>query len=531
MARRKKKKQTFPKPLVALVQRIEDFLDWIAPAAEWVGEKAEQLKAASDAVKPPTKKWVKNRRVDTRNATVTIFMLFLAVVAVLSLDMSRRPDYSELEQRSLTKFPKPTFVEVLNGAFFNDINTWFADTFPYREQFLSVHSTLEGFYGFRGKSIEGNVAVSDDIPDVSTPAAPAEPAPPQEPESGESSQPTQTVPDTPAVVVPEVPEEPEQRPQAVDDGQSDDYADAETLGALFTNKNTAYEYYNFVQTTADSYIGMVNRAAQLLEGKARVFDMVVPTSIHICIPEKVRKGLNSADQEKAIDYLYQSMSPSVTKLDLMETLQKHQEEKEYLYFRTDHHWTALGAYYAYRQFAPQAGRPTASITDYEERVFEGFLGSFYRQVTSKPIRSAMEKTPDTVYAYAPKSASKMQLTTSEGDTLNYDIIRDGDQLKESQKYLSFIGGDNPWTVIENENLHDGSSVLLVKESFGNCFAPFLVESYQHVYVVDYRHISKIDSRTLTQLVEDYDIDDVLFLNNISATREDSLVQQMAKLVG
>lgn len=523
MARKRHPKLPLPQFVITVIEKVEDFLDWIAPAVEWVGDKAEQIKAASDAVPPPSSSWVKNRRIDTRNATVTIFLLFLSIITVLALNLSLRPTYSDLEQRELTKFPKPTIMEVLDGTFFNDINTWFADTFPYRERFLAAHSTLEGFYGFRGKSISGEVTIGDAIPDGTEDTTP--PPAPVQPEKQE-----ETVPDvqpTPDASLPAV-TEPENQPTKTNDGQSDDYSDAETLGALYVNKNSAYEYYNFVRETADSYISMVNRAAELLRGKAKVFDMVVPTSMHICVPEKVRKGLQTSDQADAINYLYQNMSNGVTTVGLIDTLTAHQTEKEYLYFRTDHHWTALGAYYAYEQFAPLAGRKTASLGSFEERIYEGFLGSFYRQVNQS---KAMANKPDTVYAYAPKSASQITITTSEGEVQTYDIIRDADQMSTNLKYLTFIAGDNPWSVMENPNLSDGSAVLLIKESFGNCFAPYLVESYQHVYVVDYRYISDVDGRKLSEIVDAYGIDDVLFLNNISATRENSLVKQMERFVG
>lgn len=541
----RKKQPPLPKFVVTIIEKFEDFLDWIAPVVDWVGDKAEQIKAASDALPPPSQKWVKNRRIDTRNATVTIFLFFLAVMTALAMYLPNRPTYSDLEQRELTKFPKPTVMEVLDGTFFNNVNTWFADTFPYREQFLSAHSTLESFYGFRGKSIEGEVVIGDEIPDgteeqtTQKPKPEAKPQPEPEPEQSTApaaSSEQETTPQPEQKPEEQQPEEkPEQKPESnkpkppkTNNGQSDEFSDAETLGALYLNKNTAYEYYNFVRETADNYISMVNQAAKNLKGKAKVYDIVIPTSMQICVPEKTRKKLNTSDQAAAIEYLYKEMSDDVTTVNLMDTMMAHQQEKEYLYFRTDHHWTALGAYYAYEQFAPAAGRKAAPLSSFEEHIFEGFLGSFYRQLNQN---KAMANKPDTVYAYAPKSASKITITTTEGKEQKYDIIRNADEMSDNLKYLTFIAGDNPWSVMENPKFSDGSSILLVKESFGNCFAPYLVESYQYVYVVDYRYINDIDSRKLAELVDAYHIQDVLFLNNISATREDSLVNQMTRFVG
>ena len=66
---------------------------------------------------------------------------------------------------------------------------------------------------------------------------------------------------------------------------------------------------------------------------------------------------------------------------------------------------------------------------------------------------------------------------------------------------------------------------------GNAFAPFLVENYENVYIVDYRYIKNVDKRSLTQMVDKYKIDDVLFVNNVSAVRNESAVKLMSDFVG
>ncbi|MCD7838372.1 MAG: hypothetical protein LUG65_05625, partial [Clostridiales bacterium] len=97
--KRKNRRHSLPKP--AFVQRLEDklleFLDWIAPVVDWVGDQAEKYKAASDAVPPPSKHWVKRRKISTERLTVTLFLLFLAVMTVLALYLPIRPTWSDLE--------------------------------------------------------------------------------------------------------------------------------------------------------------------------------------------------------------------------------------------------------------------------------------------------------------------------------------------------------------------------------------------------------------------------------------------------
>ena len=99
------------------------------------------------------------------------------------------------------------------------------------------------------------------------------------------------------------------------------------------------------------------------------------------------------------------------------------------------------------------------------------------------------------------------------------------------KYLTFIKGDRPFSVIHNPALADNSACIVIKESFGNAFVPFLVGHYGTVYIVDYRYFSKVDSRGLVQLQADTGASDILFINNISATRNNSLVASINAFVG
>lgn len=97
------------------------------------------------------------------------------------------------------------------------------------------------------------------------------------------------------------------------------------------------------------------------------------------------------------------------------------------------------------------------------------------------------------------------------------------------KYNCFIAGDNALSVIENPERQDGSSILVVKESFGNAFVPFLVDSFQTVYVVDYRFFRERMGQSLPDFVREKGVQKVLFLNNFSAISSDWLYSKMESL--
>lgn len=321
-----------------------------------------------------------------------------------------------------------------------------------------------------------------------------------------------------------VPDDPTPAPQ------EEPSAAPEQAGNLMIVGDTAYEYYNFNEDAANDYILAVTGAGDKLSGTATVYDMIIPTSIDIDLPEsyleKFSSQINSNDQRKAIeDYIYpsiQSINSSVKTVSIYDTLKAH--ANEYLYFRTDHHWTALGAYYAYVEFCEARGFDPVPLEDFEKKEFEGYLGSFYS--SSSEAMAALGNNPDTVEAYVPKPNVTLYVMQENGEELpDWPLIADADTYSAGNKYLAFCGGDQPYEEITNNDMTNGPSCIVVKESFGNCFIPYLVNHYKKVYVVDYRYYDS----TVTQLARDKGVDDVICVNNISMTRNEGLVDQFTAI--
>ena len=297
----------------------------------------------------------------------------------------------------------------------------------------------------------------------------------------------------------------------------------EQLGALLIVGDTAYEYYNFVLKTADKYITTVNRAGEVLKGKADVYAMIIPTSMDITLPASVRETItNVSDQKKAIDYMYSSIN-GVKKIELFDVLKSHRNE--YIYYRNDHHWTSLGAWYAYQQFAALRGNGSASLeNDFTKVEYDGFRGTFYNDSQKNPALN----NPDTVVAYKPNCTNHIDIIQANGEPLDWSIITNVSDWRADSKYNTFIGGDNPWSVIKNPNKNDGSACLIIKDSFGNAFTPFLVPDYQYVYVLDFRYYKKISSDKLSAVVAKNNIKDVIICTNISATRNSGLIDALSE---
>ena len=300
----------------------------------------------------------------------------------------------------------------------------------------------------------------------------------------------------------------------------------ETVGGLLVVEDSAYEYYNFVTDLAKEYITAVVNAGSKLAGKATVYDMVIPTSIDIMLPESYieKNSLNTSDQKKAIDeYILPSITaqdPNIKTVSIFDTLKAH--ANEYLYFRTDHHWTQLGAYYGYVEFCKARGFEPVALDQFDRADYTGYLGSFYTATNS----AALAANPDTVEAYIPRADVNLSFTQTDGQTVeSWPLIADGEQYDTTSKYIAYCAGDQPYEEIVNNDMAEGPSIVVVKESFGNCFLPFLVNHYKNVYVVDYRSYTG----TVTDLVNSTGATDVLLLNNISMTRNEGLIDSFSNI--
>lgn len=424
---------------------------------------------------------------------VRIFFILWISVSLVALVPFLRPSFSVTEKRELHKFPKFSFSSLFSGDYFSDIGLWYSDTFPLRDSFADINGKMKNTFGIGGVEIHGEVVPVDAEPEPDD----TESEPPAEP--GDSDAASSEEPAEPDVVI-------------------------EKIGAMAIIDNAGYEYYNFEKDTTDVYISAVSRAADQLAGRARVIDTVVPTGIAVALDDKVAAKISSSDQKAAIDYIYSGFSGNVIRADTYGILREHRNE--YLYFRTDHHWTAHAAYYSYIRLMEAAGKPAADLSVFKEYIFEGFLGTFY--ATSK-MSPKLGNTPDTVYAYEPPGLEFIH-TYENGYEKDYHIVSNANNLSKSEKYLTFICGDHPLGVITNEQIADTSACVLIKESFGNPIAAYLTQNYHTVYVIDYRTIKSVYGGNLITFVDEHAVNDVFFVNNVSATRSHQLTNLISEFV-
>ena len=222
--------------------------------------------------------------------------------------------------------------------------------------------------------------------------------------------------------------------------------------------------------------------------------------------------LGGSDQVGAIKYYYDEFE-NVQGIKTIETLREHRDE--YLYFKTDHHWTTQGAYHVYKNYAKEKGWKPHELSDFEKLRFEPFYGTYYSKFPE------LKNSPDYVDAYIPMGTNDMEYMDGDGNMIQHHVITDVSTWNESSGYYSFIGGDKPYSLIDNPDINDGSTCVIVKESYGNCFVPFLVDHYDKVYILDFRYTPY----NVVDFCKEHKATDLILMNNIQLIANTNVAQR------
>ena len=455
-----------------------------------------------------------------RSWGIVLFIFTMLLGFVVGLMFFVRPDRSVSEKRLLTEFPEFTISSFLDGSFFSQVSLWFSDTYPGRDTLIAADQGLKSVYGIKTSTMMMGGGTGDDIPiveeeadadDTLTASADTETGDGEDPGTGteETAAETEATP-TPQPKVEIDPPDAEAMQAAIQ---------SQIQQGLYVKDGAAYSVYYFNQNACKIYTDALNNAAQKLSGQANVYSILVPNQSGAMLPEDELKSLGGSDQTQAIQYYY-SLLDNVTGIKTIETLREHNDE--YLYFRTDHHWTQLGAYYVYRNFCEAKGWTPHELEDFETMVFTPFLGTFYAELQN----AEMAANPDTVTAYVPNGTNDMTFWDTNGQEIKWHVIEDVSTWNNSSGYYCYIGGDKPMSIIENPNITDGSSCLVLKESYGNCFVPFLVDHYQTIYIVDFRYANV----NVVNYVQEKGIKDLIVMNNITIAAGEQVASTIAGLL-
>lgn len=297
--------------------------------------------------------------------------------------------------------------------------------------------------------------------------------------------------------------------------------DDKSSGAMIYNiyawNKQAFELFGSDEARAAAYADAINGFADKLNG-ITVYDMVIPNHTEMGLPQRLKDSdAPSASQAENIKSIYSKLSEKVTPINAYNYLAGHNDE--YIYFGSDHHWTGLGAYYAYAAFAKTNGLPVLSLDDCTENTIEGFTGTF--------TNTADGLDSDTVHYWDFPYEVTMDVTDEEGNVNTYTSPYYQYAESGTLTYGVFIIGDHPLTVLKSssENAETGKKIAVVKESYGNAFVPYLTNNYEEVHVIDFRTFGN----NLNSYCKQNGIDEVLFLNGVMSANTQIQLDSMSSL--
>ena len=239
-----------------------------------------------------------------------------------------------------------------------------------------------------------------------------------------------------------------------------------------------------------------------------VYMCLVPNAAHVM---KSRRPANAPvrDQQADIDKVMELTQNSVHRIDATSILNEHAQEP--LYYRTDHHWESLGAYYTFQEIASAMAIPDPE-TEYNiytvANDFEGTLAS----------KSGDHGSLDTIEVYEPKNKAIDYIVSYVEEGTRTPSVYDSSCLKEKDKYTVFFGGNHARVDIKT-TLSEKRNLLIFKDSYANSLVPFLLPYYQNIIMVDPRYFYD----NVDKIVENNSITEVLFLYNVNTFLGDNSI--------
>jgi len=459
---------------------------------------------------------------------LSLMLAFLVVLGVISM-VDKDKTVSLVENRKLNSRPKFSLSTLFDGSYIPALENYYSDTFPFRDNLLSLNKELNSFYYYSGGdnnylvidsaggAEKGGEALStaekaaQEAAGAETTTAASETSAP----GGTSAAPAET---TTAAET----EKPDPEIGLPAEGQ------AKAIGTMIVVGDNAMDIPTATYSVIDKYAEAVDNLARCMGPNVQTYSLVTPNSGEFYSPESFHTGSHS--QKDMINYCYGKMDKGVKTVDAYSALREHADE--YIFFRTDHHWTALGAYYAYTAFCKAAGLNAVPIDQFKTGTYDTFLGSMYTFTSGYPQSDTLKAHPDTLTYYLPIRETHAKYyadtTLTNGVAVSVVYTKLGDDV--SNKYLCFIGGDTPICII-NTDVNNGKTCMVLKESYGNALVPFLTSHYSKIVVVDPREFNRENkpSMNIGEFGKAQGVNDLIVVNYPFMINNTSYIEWMNRM--
>lgn len=217
-------------------------------------------------------------------------------------------------------------------------------------------------------------------------------------------------------------------------------------------------------------LSAVNRFAE--NSAVPVYFTLIPSAAEIW-RDKLPAGAPRCDERALIERL--AAETQAVSIDTLSALSAHSDEA--LYYRTDHHWTSLGALYGAQALLDGMGIETCAADSAPVRVTDAFYGTLYSRSGARYIQ------PDGIDVYVP--SGEITVAHIEGEKEVVTGLYDAEKLAVKDKYAFFMGGNQPLAVVRTGN--EGKKLLLIRDSYADCEIPFLCGAFSEIHALDLRY--------------------------------------------
>ncbi len=270
-------------------------------------------------------------------------------------------------------------------------------------------------------------------------------------------------------------------------------------GVYFADDGYLIEKHEPSDHQTEANISVLENMISKLSDKYNLHIMLAPTAslIH---EDKLPAFAPVWDQAGLID----RVAAIGNFVDVRGVLEAHKDE--YIYYRTDHHWTSLGAYYAYTELCSSLGIEPLPIGDgglAKQTLSDEFFGTLAAKVNQGD-------NPDILDTY--HTDLKLSVNYNQGQRIT-DTLYEEKYLSERSKYSTFLNENQPYVEITTEN-KNGKTLVMVKDSYSHCMVPMLVNHYERIVLVDFRGLNAgFISSVIPMIEEGGEISDIVFLYN------------------
>ncbi len=414
--------------------------------------------------------------------SIILFCILIFGFGIVTL-VSPDTEYSQTENRTLAQMPKVRLQTILDGTFESDYEEYLTDQFVLRDSWIALKTTVERAAG-RTQINDIYFAEDDYLIEAHTGTFTAAQAQTNIQLLAQFAEQYAAVFGTDHMTVMII-------PNAVD-------ILSEKLPA-FASPYDEEEYLTQIETAlakalAESFAETEDGSADKDDSEEQADAAWAEASVEISA---------AADAED---------EPASVWFDARSVLLEHSGEE--IYYRTDHHWKTLGAFYVYQAWAASQGFSVPALEQYEiETVTDSFEGTIQSKLGIHTVTDTIElfrNTEDPAYTAEMDKSGEL-----------LESIYDYSALETKSKYDIFFGGNNAITQIRTQ-AETGWKILVIKDSYAHCFVPFLISEFDEIDVLDIRYYNQ----ELSALISEGEYTDLLFLYNASGFAEDTSLTKL-----